>query len=239
MRNQSLQAYSLHQRPFQEKRSIYYLFTKEWGVLHGIAPKGIPQFVPLTLFATGKKPLKTLQQVTIADTVPRLQGQQQYAALYLNEITLKLLPLEDSVPLIYQQYAQAIGALQFSLSATELKLVLRLYEQVLFTELGYAIDLQQDDTQNPIEPKRYYHFGANRGWYPKPPLNEQTACHAKRKAQIDKTGLLGSDIIAMRRGIHPTTLSSWSLIHRQLIDHLFDYQPLQSRILWQQFMHYQ
>jgi DNA repair protein RecO (recombination protein O) len=40
-------------------------------------------------------------------------------------------------------------------------------------------------------------------------------------------------------GIESSTLNSWSRIHRQLIDQLLDYQPLQSRLLWQQQQRYQ
>lgn len=40
-------------------------------------------------------------------------------------------------------------------------------------------------------------------------------------------------------GITDKTLNNWSKIHRQLIDYLLDYQPLQSRLLWQQQQRYQ
>jgi len=280
LRNEPLNAYSLHQRPYQEKRSIYYLLTKEHGILHGIAKKGIPQFVPLMLFATGKKSLKTLQQVNIVEAVPSLMGQQQYAALYLNEITLKLLPVEDSMPVVYEQYSRTIRQLQQPLSLDQLKLVLRLYEQVLFSELGFAIDFEQDSEQAIIDEKQWYYFAPDRGWVKqsmtKAALDAQDAMI--QDTTIQETGVFhGSDvettdtvdttqseqdsesslnqrnpsafmqqfpisgetIIAMQSGISPQTINSWTDIHRQLIDHLFDYQPLQSRILWQQFYRYQ
>ncbi|PNK60379.1 DNA repair protein RecO [Psychrobacter sp. FDAARGOS_221] len=235
MRNEPLHAYSLHQRAFQDKRSIYYLLTKEHGVLHGIAKKGIPQFAPLTLFATGKKSLKTLQQVNIATTVPSLVGQQQYAALYVNEITLKLLPVEDSVPIIYEQYNQTMCHLQQPLDLQQLKLVLRRYEYVLFNELGFAIDLEFDSEQLAIDAKANYRFAADRGWVR---IDEESGDSNDHLSQHVET-LTGDQIIVMRSGIDEQSLDSWSLVHRQLVDHLFDYQPLQSRILWQQFHRYQ
>lgn len=261
MRNEPLHAYSLHQRPYQDKRSIYYLFTKEHGVLHGIGKKGIPQFAPLMLFATGKKSLKTLQQVNIVEAVPSLMGQQQYAALYVNEITLKLLPVEDSMPMVYAQYAHTIAQLQQELNSVELKLVLRGYEQVLFSELGFAIDLEQDSEQQLIEKDQYYYFAADRGWV-KPSATEfqQQITSSNQSNQKLKTAALaspskfgernpsafmrqppikGETILAMQAGISVPTIDSWTNIHRQLIDYLFDYQPLQSRILWQQFYRYQ
>ena len=285
MRNEPLNAYSLHQRPYQEKRSIYYMLTKEHGILHGIAKKGIPQFVPLMLFATGKKSLKTLQQVNIVEAVPSLMGQQQYAALYLNEITLKLLPVEDSMPVVYEQYSRTIRQLHQPLSLDQLKLVLRIYEQVLFSELGFAIDFEQDSEQAVIDKNQWYYFAPDRGWVRqsmnKAALDAQDAMiqdSTIQDARIQEKGafngsdvettdtvdttqseqdsepslyqrnpsafmqqspISGETIIAMQSGISPQTINSWTDIHRQLIDHLFDYQPLQSRILWQQFYRYQ
>lgn len=257
MRNEPLHAYSLHQRPFQEKRTIYYLLTQEHGVLHGIGKKGIPQFVPLTLFATGKKSLKTFQQVNIAEAVPSLIGQQQYAALYVNEITLKLLPVEDSVPTIYKQYSQTMRQLQQPLDRSDLKLVLRIYEQVLFSELGFEIDLEQDSEQNPIELTHSYRFSPESGWIPVTKRQEETekptetikqtessmlkgnGKHTNSFNSIQVKPIQGKTIIDMREGINNQTLDTWSIVYRQLIDHLFDYQPLQSRILWQQFYRYQ
>lgn len=285
MRNEPLNAYSLHQRPYQEKRSIYYLLTKEHGILHGIAKKGIPQFVPLMLFATGKKSLKTLQQVNIVEAVPSLMGQQQYAALYLNEITLKLLPVEDSMPVVYEQYSRTIRQLQQPLSLDQLKLVLRLYEQVLFSELGFAIDFEQDSEQAVIDESQWYYFAPDRGWVKQSMtkatldaqddmIQDSTIQDARTQekgafngsdvettdtvdttqseqdsepslyqrnpsAFMQQSPISGETIIAMQSGISPQTINSWTDIHRQLIDHLFDYQPLQSRILWQQFYRYQ
>ena len=115
MRNEALIGYLLHQRPYQEKRALYYLFSQQHGVIHGVGKKGAPLFMPLQLFASGKRDLKTFTQINIAplsaiqDSVAQvaqnslvvkdtnvnlvetphhenISGQHQYAALYLNEI---------------------------------------------------------------------------------------------------------------------------------------------------------
>ena len=39
MRNEALIGYLLHQRPYQEKRALYYLFSQQHGVIHGIGEK--------------------------------------------------------------------------------------------------------------------------------------------------------------------------------------------------------
>ena len=99
MRNEALSGYLLHQRPYQEKRALYYLFSQEQGVVHGVGKKGAPLFELLHLFATGKRDLKTFSQIAMGqiETIDtdevatiknysQISGQQQYAALYLNEI---------------------------------------------------------------------------------------------------------------------------------------------------------
>ena len=65
MRNEALVGYLLHQRPYQEKRALYYLFSQQHGVIHGVGKKGAPLFMPLQLFATGKRDLKTFTQIQI------------------------------------------------------------------------------------------------------------------------------------------------------------------------------
>ena len=54
MRNQLLTGYILHQKPYGESRSLVYLFSEEWGVVHGIGKKNLPLFVPIQFLAMVK-----------------------------------------------------------------------------------------------------------------------------------------------------------------------------------------
>ena len=65
MRNQLLTGYILHQKPYGESRSLIYLFSEEWGVVHGIGKKNLPLFVPIQFFGNGKNSLKTFSQSQI------------------------------------------------------------------------------------------------------------------------------------------------------------------------------
>ena len=254
MRNEALIGYLLHQRPYQEKRALYYLFSQQHGVIHGIGKKGAPLFMPLQLFATGKRDLKTFSQINIApfsfvaqpvsqgndDTVnveirhqENISGQHQYAALYLNEILWRLLPTEDPMPILWQHYQNSLNELKKPLTADELRLCLRHFETYLFNELGFSLTLKYDSLENPIEPHCAYRFLADVGLVP--------IIHTEdNDTAITHTVFSGSEILMMlEQGISNTTLNAWSRLHRQLIDHLLDYQPLQSRLLWQQQQRYQ
>ncbi len=273
MRNEALNGYLLHQRPYQEKRALYYLFSEHLGIVHGVGKKGAPLFEPLQLFATGKRDLKTFSQITIipieldnnlgdsAQSITpqpqryqQITGQQQYAALYLNEILLKLLPVEDPAPVLWGHYQQSLLTLKQSLSADELRLCLRQFEQHLFQELGFALNLTQDSLLDDIEADSHYRF------LPEVGLVAVFQNSAAQSIDIESTNIesaniesvdqvedaslhnlfKGSEILAMAdSGITIATLNAWSRLYRQFIDHLVDYQPLQSRLLWQQQQRYQ
>ncbi len=283
MRNQALNGYLLHQRPYQEKRALYYLFSEHLGIVHGIGKKGAPLFEPLQLFATGKRDLKTFSQITISpieasqldkglsspissdsvssnstqaiDSAPQvlapqpqryqqITGQQQYAALYLNEILLKLLPVEDPTPVLWHHYQHSLLTLKRSLSADELRLCLRQFEQNLFQELGFALNLTQDSMLDPIEAESSYRFLPDVGLVPiiqHPDIQHNTIQNMDQVENINLQAVFkGSEILAMEHsGITIATLNSWSRLYKHLIDHLVDYKPLQSRLLWQQQQRYQ
>ncbi|KAA0913768.1 DNA repair protein RecO [Psychrobacter sp. ANT_WB68] len=259
MRNEALIGYLLHQRPYQEKRALYYLFSQQHGVIHGVGKKGAPLFMPLQLFASGKRDLKTFSQINIAPlsavqgfiaqdfSEPEdnnanlaealhhesISGQHQYAALYLNEILWRLLATEDPMPVLWQHYQNSLYQLKQPLTADELRLCLRQFETYLFNELGFALTLKHDSLYQPIESDCVYRFLPDVGLVP-------IFLNDDNENAIAQAVFKGSEILVMvEQGISADTLNTWSRLHRQLIDHLLDYQPLQSRLLWQQQQRYQ
>lgn len=254
MRNEALIGYLLHQRPYQEKRALYYLFSQQHGVIHGVGKKGAPLFMPLQLFASGKRDLKTFTQINIAplNAIQTLiekkdenanlsealhhesvSGQHQYAALYLNEILWRLLPTEDPMPILWQHYQNSLQQLKQPLTADELRLCLRQFETYLFNELGFALTLKHDSLDQPIESNSVYRFLPDVGLVP-------IIHNDDNERAVAQTIFKGNDILMMvEQGLSAVTLNAWSRLHRQLIDHLLDYQPLQSRLLWQQQQRYQ
>lgn len=244
MRNEALTGYLLHQRPYQEKRALYYLFSQEHGIISGIGKKGAPLFELLQLFATGKRELKTFSQITIATTelhskvvqtsrYQKIGGQNQYAALYLNEILWRLLPQEDAAPDLWRHYEDSLNILKQPLTDTELRLCLRRFEQQLFIQLGFVIAFTQDSLGNSIMADSIYRFAPDAGFLA---VNQQP----NEQANAIANAFTGSEIQAMADlGISEVTLTGFSRLYRHLIDHLLDHKPLQSRKLWQQQLRYQ
>lgn len=235
MRNETLTGYVLHHRAYQEKRALYYLFTEQYGIVHGIGKRGLPLFEPLQMFATGKRELKTLTQVQMTSVNATIRGSQQYAGLYLNEILYRLLPVEDPLPELWARYAASLNLLRAPLSADELKLCLREFEHSLFNALGYEILLSYDAEAQPVEPAHYYSYRPEVGFMPVV-SSEVIESNGFSVANI----FSGSELFKMQeQGICLATLPLWSRLNRDLVAHLLDYQPLQSRLLWQQQQRYQ
>ncbi len=283
MRNQPLTGYLLHQKPYQEKRALYYFFSESHGLVHGVGKKGMLLFTPLTLFATGKRSLKTFSQVQplnvlsssdkrnesnpfshlnesqtivqpISQPLAPPKGQNLYAGFYLNEILWQLLASEDVVRPIWQAYQHCLHCLQYELSMTELKLLLRQFEYQLFNELGYAIDYGEDSQGQSISTESYYQFVVNEGFHR---VDERIDERVNEKNGMFTNPLLkgsyflGRSLQAVEQYLHhpvsddddktiiqPEVLQDWSRLHKQMIDFLLDYKPLKSRELWQQFYRY-
>jgi len=235
MRNEALSGYVLHYRAYQEKRALYYLFTEQHGVVHGIGKRGLPLFEPLQMFATGKRDLKTLTQVQITAVNAPISGSQQYTGLYLNEILYRLLPVEDPLPALWAHYEASLNLLRQPLSDEALKLCLREFESSLFNALGYEILLSHDSEAQPIDATQRYSYRADIGFVP------LVETDPKATNDFSQTSIFsGVDLLRMQeQGVGLETLSLWSQLNRELIAHLLDYQPLQSRLLWQQQQRYQ
>ncbi|CAM3953670.1 DNA repair protein RecO [Psychrobacter arenosus] len=235
MRNEALSGYVLHYRAYQEKRALYYLFTEQHGVVHGIGKRGLPLFEPLQMFATGKRELKTLTQVQITAVNAPIRGSQQYTGLYLNEILYRLLPVEDPLPMLWAHYEASLNLLRQPLSDEALKLCLREFESSLFNALGYEILLSHDSEAQPIDTAKRYSYRPDLGFVP------IIGADTKATNDFSQTSIFsGVDLLRMQeQGVGLETLSLWSQLNRELIAHLLDYQPLQSRLLWQQQQRYQ
>ena len=236
MRNQALTGYLLHQRAYQDKRALYYLFTEEFGVIHGVGRRGLPLFESLQLFASGKRTLKNFTQGQLNGSNLPIKGSQQYAGLYLNEILYRLLPVEDPFPELWQQYEQSLAALRGIVNAGELKLILRVFEQCLFISLGYEILLSEDNEGHAINAHQVYRYIPETGFV----VQTELVVNDLRATVSSGLDFSGLELLAMQdQGINLALMPQWSRLHRQLVDHLLGYLPLQSRLLWQQQQRYQ
>lgn len=227
MKNEPLTGYLLHARPYQETRAIYYLFSQEHGVVHGVGKRGLPEFAKLSLFATGKGGLKNFKDVSIVSAIyPKRH--YYYALLYLNEVLYRLLVPENpclGLWQVYQDSLEQIDQLTGGGDDMPLRLILRSFERALFIELGVEPDFDKDHLGQDIVADGYYEFIPNAGFI-KDGLSSQSL-YRGQDLQIMATAKQNPQI-------YSNQLKQFSQLQRALLDFLLDYRPLNSRKLWQQ-----
>jgi len=228
MRNEVLHGYLIHHRRYREKSHIVHLFTQEYGRVDGILRQiPPPQYQPIRLQATGKSELKNLTKLEILNQPVFFHGDAFFAGFYLNEIVLRLCPLEEAMPQTFQQYQLIL--LQLQLLATHehallfLRQILRQFEHVLLQELGYAIDFSIDTNQQVIQHEQNYQFQLNDGFMP--------------VAQASRSSMSGRLIATMQnyeqgQDFTHEQLQLLAKLYRQMISSLLGDRPLKSRQLW-------
>jgi DNA repair protein RecO (recombination protein O) len=228
MRNEVLHGYLIHHRKYREKSHIVHLFTQEYGRVDGILRQiPPPQYQPICLQATGKSELKNFTKLEILNQPVFFHGDAFFAGFYLNEIVLRLCPLEEAMPQTFEQYQLTLLQLQQLASHEQaslfLRQILRQFEHVLLQELGYAIDFSVDANQQQILPLRHYQFQLNDGFLP--------------VAEVSRSTLSGALIASMQNYEDGQDFSHEQLqllgkLYRQMISSLLGDRPLKSRQLW-------
>ncbi len=228
MRNEVLHGYLIHHRKYREKSHIVHLFIQEYGRVDGILRQiPPPQYQPICLQATGKSELKNFTKLEILNQPVFFHGDAFFAGFYLNEIVLRLCPLEEAMPQTFEQYQLTLLQLQQLASHEQaslfLRQILRQFEHVLLQELGYAIDFSVDANQQQILPLRHYQFQLNDGFLP--------------VAQASRSTLSGTLIASMQyyedgQDFSHEQLQLLGKLYRQMISSLLGDRPLKSRQLW-------
>lgn len=232
MRHQSLTGFALHQRRYRERSHILHFFSQEFGRVDGVIRQMPPALYHLAVLqANGKAELKNFSQLDVQGQPFYLQQKALFAGFYLNEILLKLLPLEEAMPQTYQAYVAALEQLktlpQHDPHDVRLKIVLRQFEGIFLQELGYAIDYQSDYLGEHIEPQNYYAFVPQEGFV----------------RQKSRQGFLGQDLLCLGDAPEDTAdfVAIRTKLYRSILNELLGHKPLKSRQLWvtqQQIQHH-
>jgi DNA repair protein RecO (recombination protein O) len=164
-------AFVLHAVPWRETSLVVELLTRDHGRVACVA-KGAKRprsalrgvllsFQPLQVGFTGRNELRTLTSAEWLGGLASPQGDGLLCAFYMNELLVRLLPRDDPHPVLFDGYAQALVALGLGES---LEATLRRFEWLLLREIGYAVDLQRDAQDRPVDPQRRYALVPGRGF---------------------------------------------------------------------------
>lgn len=166
--------YVLHTYAFKETSLVAEAFTRNAGRV-GLVAKGarrptsalrgaLMAFQPLLLTWSGKSELKVLHRAEWQGGQAQMTGLPLICGFYLNELLLKLLPRDDAHETLFDGYEQALAELRDG--AEPVALVLRRFERLLLSELGYGLALTSDAQGTPIAAERDYVYVVERGAVP-------------------------------------------------------------------------
>lgn len=217
-------AFVLHVRPYKETSALVDLFTLGQGRIRAVmrgyrSQKGSAArpFNCLEIELRGRSELKTLTRLEPVGNFLLLQGQRLMCALYLNELSMRLLPLADPQPLVFEHYSLTLQALA---AGQPVEPLLRTYEWRLLEQLGYGFSLEQDIEGNVLEPGLWYLLQPESGFLP--------AAGARPGA------FLGAELLALAavQWQQPEVVRTAKRLMRQALAPHLGNRPLMSRELF-------
>ncbi|AOA59030.1 DNA repair protein RecO [Acinetobacter larvae] len=228
MRNQVLHGYMIHYRKYRERSYIVHLYSEEFGRIDGILRHTPPpQYQPLRVQASGKSALKNFSHLEILHQPIFFYADAFFAGFYLNEILLRLCPIEEAMPESFVQYHNTLEQLQQLAQHPQpsvfLKQILRQFEYVLLEELGYGLDFSHDAQQQLIQAQQYYQFQLNDGFI----LSSE-----RHSAALSGTAILSMQNYKKGGDFNAEQLQLLGKLYRQMIAALLGDRPLKSRQLW-------
>ena len=232
MRVEQQQAFVIHTRPFRDTSLLVDCFTRQYGRLTLVAkgarsPKSqfralLQPFKLLSLSWQGRGSLKTLIDAESLDQFFSLEKKFLYSALYVNELLLNLVPVEDPSDSLFEHYFQLLISLEKQLP---LEPSLRRFEFTFLKEIGYGIDFFSGaDNGQLIDQQKLYHYVIGQGFI------EALTNH------LEQPSILGQTIIAIAEQQYDDAevLKVAKYISRLTIDDLLDGRPLKSREFFRQ-----
>lgn len=218
----------LHRRPYSESSLIIDVFTEEYGRMtllsKGARSKRSPlksvlqPFVPLLAKWSGKGEMKTLRQAEAISLGIPLAGISLYSAMYMNELLVRVTPMELAIPGLFLDYLQGLTELAQHPNPEP---ALRRFELALLSYLGYGVDfLHCAGTGEPVDPIMTYRYREQKGFI--------------ASVRKDNLTFLGNELIAIseRRFTTKEQLQAAKRFTRIALKPYLGGKPLKSRELF-------
>lgn len=233
MRIEGDTAFVLHARPWRETSLLVEVLSAGHGRL-GLVARGVNspnrqllraalqplQHIRFDAVLAGE--LAQLRAAEALDAAPRLGGQAQLAAFYINELVLRLAPRQDPLPELVDAYARTRAALA---ADDPLAWTLRRFERDLLGALGVGFELDADGDGVAVDPAARYRLDPEHG--PRRLLSDRG--HGERNAAATGAALLAlaadqrpapADLASLRLPLRvvlahhlgPRGLASWDMI---------------------------
>lgn len=214
----------LHRRPYTDSRVLVELLTERHGRVSGVLRQRVAAtnradlFVNYDLVWRGRNELVNVSHCEPVRSY-RLSGRSLFSGLYVNELVMKTTRSRQLVSGLYDQYLQALKALQHN---SDLEPPLRSFERRLLESLGLGVQFDREMPQgDPIDPHHSYQFLPEQGF--------------QRLPADAAGGMKGASLLAVAQDDYSTADSRQAakfVLRTALQDFIGD-QPIVSRSLFQ------
>ena len=239
--HQEQHAFVLHSRPFQENQQLVELLTEHNGKISALVyvgqskrsiKKGMLQpFLPLRFTVKSKDSnLTGLKRISHVETVANsysLTKDSLYSGFYINELLVRLLNNDIACDALFRQYQLTLIALSKNLPIAP---QLRQFELSLLAELGLSFDFSPIFNENSEHVVGFYYL-AEQGFVP---------AYKYAITSINTPWFTTEHLHAIAESIHHDKVlihkeaeKTFKLLMRDVINHLLDGKPLNSRKLFE------
>ncbi|MDQ2994407.1 MAG: DNA repair protein RecO [Pseudomonadota bacterium] len=165
-------AFVLHARPYRDTSLIVDLMTQSHGRIGAIARGARSQksryrgflspFVPIMVAWSGYSDLVNISEIESFGAPIILMGRPLLAAMYVNELMVRLLHQHDPHSEVFDDYKTLLQQLQQNVA---IEPVLRAFEKNLLQAIGYGFEWHYTaDSDQPILANNWYAFTAELGF---------------------------------------------------------------------------
>lgn len=225
MATELINAFFLHKRLSGETSLRVSFFTREHGIVDALYKGGrtpkkqsfLQPFSPLWLALDVRGDWYYVKKIECELSNINLSGPALYAGLYVNEIIYSLLKSLDASNTLYSAYINAIESLSSANCRFSVEIILRRFERVLLSKVGYALSLTYDaQSGEEIAPMQTYQFIAGVGLV------------------SSSKGFLGAHLlsVAEEKLDEPDVLRIAKYIHQKAIAHAMDGKEIKTRALY-------
>lgn len=230
---EAVEAFVLHARAYRESSQLVELLSIEHGRIGVLTRgnRGTKRGTPLQPFCRyriglqGRGELRRAQSIESLGAPWLLTGRALYAALYMNELLVRLLHRDLPLPDVVELYAATLARLA---TGAALEPVLRTFEKQLLDELGYGHRYGETVAGRPVTADALYTFEPERGVREAPPGLPAAHCYAGRALLALETGTFAGPDAETQRVL---LQDAKRLMRAALAPHLGD-KPLLSRALF-------
>lgn len=189
-------AFVLHSMPYLNSSLLINLFTLQFGRLFILA-KGAKRkksnlqgvlmpFLPL-LVSYGRKnnQLSILHHAEIHECYKfplSTNTELLFSGLYMNELLVKLIPVNEPYPNLYNIYQQTLNNIRVYKKS---EIYLRLFEKHLLSNIGYGLELNYEINGNSIISNKWYNFEYGNGF-------------SLTKSSFNEGSFFGKNLLALR-----------------------------------------